>query len=72
MADQTEIFDLNTHMHEGFDYNDVYLESKNLVKYSRPIVALILMLSEPSTSKSITTPNDLDEEAEIAWEVLKA
>jgi hypothetical protein len=73
MADQTEIFDLNVHMHEGFDCNDVHLELGNLVKYyHRPIVGLILMLTEPSTSKSITTPSDLDEETKIAWEVLKA
>jgi hypothetical protein len=56
-------------MHEGFDCNDVHLESGNLVKYSRPIVGLILMLSEPSTFKSITTLSNLNEEAEIAWEV---
>jgi hypothetical protein len=71
MANQIKIFDLNVHMHEGFDCNDVHLESGNLVKYSKPIVGLISMLSEPSTSKSITMPSDLDEEIEIAWEVLK-
>jgi hypothetical protein len=27
MANQTEIFDLNVHMHEGFDCNDTHLES---------------------------------------------
>ncbi len=32
MVYQTEIFDLNVHMHEGFDCNDVHLESGNLVK----------------------------------------
>jgi hypothetical protein len=71
MVDQSEIFNLNVHMHEGSDFNDVHLESRNLGKYSRPIVGLILILNEPSTSKSITMPNDLDEEAEIAWEVLR-
>jgi len=71
MVDQTKIFDLNVHMHEGFDCNDAHLESGNLVKYSRPIVRLISMLSKPSTSKSITMPSDLDEEVEIAREVLK-
>jgi hypothetical protein len=30
-----------------------------------------LMPSQPSASKSIALPNDLDEKIEIAWEVLK-
>jgi hypothetical protein len=58
-------------MHEGFDWNDAHLESGNLVKYSRPIIGLILMLNEPSTSKSITTPSNLDEGTKITWQVLK-
>jgi hypothetical protein len=38
---------------------------------SRLVVSSILMLRQPSTSKSIMIPNDLDEEIEITWEVLK-
>jgi hypothetical protein len=29
------------------------------------------MLNAPSTSKNITTPRDLNLEAEVAWELLK-
>jgi hypothetical protein len=58
-------------MHDGFDYDDVHVELKDWVEDSGPIVSSILMLSRPSTSKSIAMPNDLDEEIEIAWEVLK-
>jgi hypothetical protein len=48
------------------------LELKNLVNDFGPIVGSILMPSGPFAFESITTPNDLDEEAKIAWEVLKA
>jgi hypothetical protein len=58
-------------MHEGFDYDDVRLESENLIKDSRLVVGLISTLSGPFTSKSIATPSDFDEEAKITWEVLK-
>jgi hypothetical protein len=43
----------------------------NLAKGFGPIVSLILTPNGPSTFESIATPNDLDEEKEIAWEVLK-
>ncbi len=47
------------------------MESGNLTKDSRLVVGLILTLSGPFTFESITTPSDFDEEAKIAWEVLK-
>lgn len=72
MANQTETFDLNEHMHEGFDCDVAHLESRNLAKDSRPLVGSISTLSGPSTSKSITMSSDSDEETKIAWEVLKA
>jgi hypothetical protein len=59
-------------MHDNFDCYDVHLELKNLTKGSRPIVGLILMPTGSSTFESITMPNDLDEEAKIAREFLKA
>jgi hypothetical protein len=72
MAVEIETFGLNVHIHGGFDYHDSHLESKNLVEDFGSIVGSILMPSGPSAFESITTPNDLDEEAKIAWEVLKA
>jgi hypothetical protein len=48
------------------------LELKNLVKDFGSIVGSISMPSGPFAFESITTPNDLDEEAKITWEVLKA
>jgi hypothetical protein len=72
MANETETFGLNVHIHEGFDYDGFHLESKNLVEDFGPIVDLILMPSGLFAFESIRMPNDLDEEAKIAWEVLKA
>jgi hypothetical protein len=72
MANQIETFDLNEHMHEGFDCDVAHLESRNLAKDLRPLVGLISTLSGPSTFKSIATSSNLDEETKIAWEVLKA
>jgi hypothetical protein len=54
------------HLHEGFDCNDVHLELGNLVENSRLVVGSILTPSEPFASENIATPNDLDEEVEIA------
>jgi hypothetical protein len=71
MVNQIETFGLNVHMHEGFDCDDVHLESKNLVEVSRQVVGLISTTSGPSAFESITTPSDLYEEVEIAWEDLK-
>jgi hypothetical protein len=59
MANQTKTFGWNVHMHEGFDYDDVHLKSKNLPKDSRSIVGLILIPNRPSTSESIAMPSDL-------------
>jgi hypothetical protein len=71
MVDQIETFGSN--VHEGFDCDDVHLELENLIKDSKqPIVGSISTLNGPSAFESIATPNDLDEEAKIAWEVLKA
>jgi hypothetical protein len=72
MVDLTKTFGLNVHMHDGFDYDDAHLELRNLIKGFGPIVGLILMPNGPSTFESIAMPNDLVEEAKIAWEVLKA
>jgi len=69
MVDQIKTSGLNVHMHDNFDCCDVHLELKNLTKGSGLIVGLILMPNGPSTFESITMPNDLDEEAKIAWEV---
>jgi len=59
-------------MHDNFDCDDVHMELRNLPQDFGPIVNLILMPSQPSTSKNIAMPNDLDEEIKIAWEILKA
>jgi hypothetical protein len=59
-------------MHENFDCHDAHLESRNLIKDFRSLVGSILTPSGPSTSESIVTFNDLDEETKIAWEVSKA
>jgi hypothetical protein len=53
-------------MHEGFGCNDVHLELRNLVENSRLVVGLILTPSGPFAFENIATPNDLDEEVEIA------
>jgi len=58
----------NEHMHEGFDYDDAHLESRNLVQ-DTPLIGLILMPSGPFAFKGIAMLSDLDEEVEIAWEV---
>jgi hypothetical protein len=71
MVNQLETFGLNVHMHEGFDYDDVHLESKNLAEDSKQVVGLISTTNGPSTLESITTGIDLYEEVNIAWEVLK-
>jgi len=70
MVNQIETFGLNVHVHEGFDCDDVHLESKNLVEDSRQVVALI-STSGPSTFEIIATLRDLYEEVEIALEFLK-
>jgi hypothetical protein len=59
-------------MHENFDCHDAHLESRNLIKDFTSLVGSILTPSGPSTSESIATLNDLDEETKIAWEVPKA
>ncbi len=58
-------------MHDSFDCDDVHMELGNSAEDSRLVLSLILMPSQPSASKSIALPNDLDEKIEIAWEVLK-
>ncbi len=50
-------------MHEGFDYDDVHLESWNLVEDFGLVVGLISTPSGPFASKSIVMPSKLDEEA---------
>ncbi len=72
MANEIETFGLNVHIHQAFDSNDFHLELKNLVKDFGSIVGSISTPSGPFAFESITTPNDLDEEAKITWEVLKA
>ncbi len=62
MVNQIETFDLNVHMHQGFDCDDVHLKLKNLTEDYGSIVHSILTPNEPSTFESITTPNDLDED----------
>lgn len=71
MANHIETFDLNVHMHQGFDYDDVHLKLGNLTKDSRLVINLILMPNEQSTFESIAMPSDLDEKVKIAWQVLK-
>jgi hypothetical protein len=71
MIDQFETSNLNVHMHEGFDCDGVRLEFGNLTKDFRSIVGSISTPIEPFASKTIVTPNDLNEEIEITWEVLK-
>jgi hypothetical protein len=71
MVDQIETFGLN--VHESFDCDDVHWELEDLNEDCRqPIVGSISTPSGSSTFGNIATPNDLDEEAKIAWEVLKA
>jgi hypothetical protein len=70
MVSQTETFGLNVHMHEGFDCDDVYLKSKNLVEDNGLVVGSILTTNGLSTFESITMPSDLYGEAKITWEVL--
>lgn len=50
MVNQTETFNLNEHMPETFDYNDVHMELRNLTKDSRPLVDSIWMPSGPFPS----------------------
>jgi 5-methylcytosine-specific restriction endonuclease McrBC GTP-binding regulatory subunit McrB len=72
MLDQLEIFDLNEHHHETFDYDDVHdLDKRILAKDSRPLAGSFFMPNEPSSFEIILTPNDFDVEIELAWEVLK-
>jgi hypothetical protein len=59
-------------MHEGFDYDDAHLESGNLTKDFGLLVGSISTLNGPFTFESIATPDDFDEKAKNAWEVLKA
>ncbi len=47
------------------------MDLENLVEDSRLLVGWISMLRGPSACENIATPSDLDEEAKIAWEVLK-
>jgi hypothetical protein len=72
MVDYIETFDLNVHMHDGFDCDDVHVKLSNLLEDYKLVGSSILMPSQPSRSKCIVMPNDLDEEIEIAQEVLKA
>jgi hypothetical protein len=71
MEDQTKTFGLNVHMHEDFDCDDVHLESRNWVKDYEPVVGSISTPNAAYAFGSIATPNDLNEEAKFAWEVLK-
>jgi hypothetical protein len=71
MEDQTKTFGLNVYVHEGFDCDDVHLESRNLVKDYGPLVGSTSMPNGPFASESIAMPSGLNEEAKIAWEVLK-
>jgi hypothetical protein len=58
-------------MHDSFDCDDVHVQLGNLVEDSMLVISSILMPSRPCAFKSIAMPNDLDEEIEITWEVLK-
>jgi hypothetical protein len=58
-------------MHDSFDFDDVHMELGNLAEDFRLVICSILMPSQPFASKSITMPNDLNEEIKITWEVLK-
>ncbi len=71
MVDYINTFGLNVHMHDKFDYDDVHVKLGNLFEDSRLVFSSILMASSPYASKSIAMPNDLDENIEITWEVLK-
>jgi hypothetical protein len=53
-----------------FNYDDVHLESSNLIEDFGLVVGLILTPSGPSF-ESIAMPNNLDEETKITREVLK-
>ncbi len=55
----------------GFDYDDAQLELGNLVDDFKPVYGLISTPSGPFVFQSIAMSNHLDEEAKIAWEVLK-
>jgi hypothetical protein len=44
-------------MHEGFDCDDVHLESRNLVEDAWPLIDLILTPSGPFASEGIAIPN---------------
>jgi hypothetical protein len=71
MVDYIETFSFNVHMNDGFDCDDVRVELRNLVEDFGLVVNSIFIPSQPSASKSVGMPNDLDEKIEIAWEVLK-
>jgi hypothetical protein len=47
------------------------LVSRNLVEDFGPVVGSILTSNVPFAFESIATPNNLDEETKIAWEILK-
>jgi len=69
MANQSETFGLNVHMHEGFDCDDAHLKSENLVEDFGLVLVSILTPNGPSTFESIAMPGDLYGEAKIVWEV---
>ncbi len=66
MANQTETFGLNVHMH---DCDDAHLKSKNLIEDFRPVVVSILTPNGPSTFESIVMHGDFYGKAKFAWEV---
>ncbi len=71
MVDQTETLGLDGRMQRSFNCDDAHLESGNLVEDFGPIVGSILTSTIPFAFESIATPNNLDEETKIAWEILK-
>jgi hypothetical protein len=71
MVDQTKTLGLDGHMQKSFNCDDVHLESGNLVEDFGSIVGSILTSNVPFAFESIVTPNNLDEETKIAWEILK-
>jgi hypothetical protein len=61
MINYIKTFGLDVHMQEGFDDDDVHLESGTLTMGSRLGVGLISTLSGPFTFENIATPSDSDE-----------
>jgi len=61
MEDQTKTFGLNMYMHEGFDCDDVHLESRNLVKDYGSVAGSISTPNGSFAFESITMSNDLNE-----------